>query len=143
MALSGGASRCGFSISNEDQNRESELRVVDPDVDPVLTLDSSREAEMQLMVHRLAVARALGMIGLSDAAMEVSLPANVLEAGTYLKPVERRRARQKLKIGQVGRPISCVRASFRKWSFGIEVTRGELLQLNFQNLVEHPHLTQL
>ena len=94
-AIRGERLAAGLSISNEDQNRDSELRVVDPDADPVLTLDLSREAEMQLMLHRLAVARALGVIGLSDAAVEVSLPANVLEAERYLKPVERRRARAK------------------------------------------------
>ena len=65
------------------------------------------------MLHRLAVARALGVIGLSDAAVEVSLPANVLEAERYLKPVERRRARAKTedRARSCSRPVAFARAS--------------------------------
>jgi len=94
-AIRGERLAAGLSISHEDQRRGSELRIVDPDVDPVLTLDSSQEEEMESRIHRLAVARALGMIGLTEAATEISLPEDVLEAREYLKPVERRRARAK------------------------------------------------
>lgn len=83
----------GLSISHEDQNLDSSLRIIDPEVDPVLTLESSQASEMKSKAHRLSVASALGMVGLSDVAAELSLPPNALEAKDYLQRVERRRLR--------------------------------------------------
>lgn len=83
----------GLSISHEDQYRDSSLKIVDPEIEPVLILEASQEAEMETKAHRLSVAGALGMVGLSEVAAEFALPPNVLEAKEYLQRVERRRAR--------------------------------------------------
>ncbi|MCA1509923.1 hypothetical protein [Bradyrhizobium sp. NBAIM01] len=84
----------GLSISHEDRRRSSSLRVIDPEVDPILTLESSDVPEIKSKVRRLSVARALGMIGLNEASMELSLPPDALEAGDYLKYVEKHRMRE-------------------------------------------------
>jgi len=93
-AIRGERLAAGLSISHEDQRLYSSLRVVDPEVDPILTLESSQASEMESKAHRLSVASALGMIGLSDVAAEFSLPPNALEAKDYLQRVERRRVRE-------------------------------------------------
>src|SRR6266496_1877836 len=50
-AICGERLAVGLAISHEDQRRDSELRIVDPDVDPVLTLSPPQEKEMQSKVH--------------------------------------------------------------------------------------------
>lgn len=85
----------GLSISHEDQRLNSSLRVIDPESDPALTLGPDDEGELNAGAHRLSAARALGVVGLSEAALELSLPPGAVDVSDYLDRVERRRVRQK------------------------------------------------
>jgi hypothetical protein len=133
-AIRGERLAAGLSISHEDQDRDSNLKIVDPDADPVLTLGPSQEREIKSKVHRLSVARALGMIGLNDSAMELSLPPNVLEAKEYLQRVERRRARAKAE-DRSGRASSQLRSrDLPQFEFESQEYEGRSVVIEFPEL---------
>lgn len=92
--LGGERIAAGLSISHEGQRRDSNLRVIDPDTDPLLTLGPSDEDAINVATSRLSAARALGLVGLSDVALELSLPLDISAVHEYLEPVERHRARE-------------------------------------------------
>jgi hypothetical protein len=133
-ALRGERLAAGLAISHEAQDKGSSLRVVDPDVDPVLTLESSREREMRTKVNRLSVARALGVIGLNDSALELSLPPNVLEAKEYLKGSERRAARAATE-DRVGRASSQLRSrELPRFEFASQEYEGRSASIDLPEL---------
>ena len=86
----------GLSISNDANRKPSQLRIIDPadETESELTLGENQEKEMQSAAHRIAVARALGVVGLSEAAMEMWLPEEVVGADDFLRPSELLRLRQ-------------------------------------------------
>jgi hypothetical protein len=69
----------GLAISNEEDRARTELRVIDPENDePLLTLSDSDSAQIDQSADRITLARALGIVGLSEAAIEIALPADIL-----------------------------------------------------------------
>lgn len=82
----------GLAISNEKSPTASELRVVDPEADPLISLNEQQSEEIDAAAHRIAIARALGVVGLGEMAVELSLP---VESGAtdFLRPNERLRMR--------------------------------------------------
>lgn len=80
----------GLAISNELDKRRTELRIVDPEprLDVEIELDDRNELEIRSAAHRIAIARALGTVGLNEAAMEVWLPEEVVDANEFLMPSE-------------------------------------------------------
>ncbi len=81
----------GLSISNEKDSYCSELRIIDPDPEPepLLILGDQQAAEMNRSAHRISIARAMGLIGLNDAAIELSLPSDLTNAEAFLRPSEK------------------------------------------------------
>jgi hypothetical protein len=83
----------GLSLSNERTSSSTALRVVDPDGKPLIEIGESQSDEIDMAAHRIAVARALGAVGLGEMAVELSLPADVGAAGQFLRPSEISRLR--------------------------------------------------
>jgi hypothetical protein len=83
----------GLAISNEQDLERTELRVIDPDGEPLLTLHEADSDEIALKAHRVAIARALGVVGLNEAAIEISLPPDVGIGDELLWKTEARRVR--------------------------------------------------
>jgi hypothetical protein len=83
----------GLSISNENDRRSTQLRIVDPDVEPLIALGDSQAEEADYYARRLAVARAFGMVGLDAIATELTLPDDVALAAEFLRPSEVSRIR--------------------------------------------------
>jgi hypothetical protein len=84
----------GLSISHVENRYGTDLRIIDPpDDEPLVTLSDAESAEMEANADRIAVARALGVVGLSEAAIEIALPADVLPGDDLLFTTEARRTR--------------------------------------------------
>jgi hypothetical protein len=92
-ALRGERLAAGVALSTEQDRHSSDMRVIDPDGDPLITLGDDQAEEMNAAAHRIAVARALGMVGLGEMAMELSLPTERGAADQFLRPGEKRRLR--------------------------------------------------
>jgi hypothetical protein len=92
-ALRGERLAAGVALSNEQEKRPSDMRVIDPESDPLITLGDDEAEEMNVAAHRIAVARALGMVGLGEMAIELSLPTERGAADQFLRPGEKRRLR--------------------------------------------------
>ncbi len=86
----------GLSISNEGDRPRTQLRVVDPEDKPdvEIELGEDQAREIQSAAHRIAVARALGVVGLNESAMEVWLPEEIVQADDFLRPSEISRLRE-------------------------------------------------
>lgn len=86
----------GLAISNDSNRKRSQLRIVDPEdeTDSELVLDDKDAEQMKDAAHRIAVARALGVVGLNEAAMEAWLPEQIADAADFLRPSEALRLRQ-------------------------------------------------
>lgn len=81
-------------IANEKDTLSSCLKIIDPeDEDPLLRLTGLHADEMVRSANRLAVAQALGSIGLNEMAVELSLPPNVDPESELLRPSEFMRLR--------------------------------------------------
>jgi len=90
----------GLSLGNEDDDFRSELRIVDPDdphTEPLLTLDETLAEDMDRSAQRISIARALGLIGLNDAAAELALPSDAASAVELLRPSEVLRVRASVR----------------------------------------------
>jgi hypothetical protein len=83
----------GLSLSNEKTKLPTQLRVIDPEGHPLIELGENDSHRMDVAVRRIAVARALGSVGLGDIALELSLPADAGEARGFLQPNEIARLR--------------------------------------------------
>ncbi|MCA1469064.1 hypothetical protein I6F09_14280 [Bradyrhizobium sp. IC3195] len=125
----------GLSISHEDRRRNSSLRVIDPEVDPILTLESSDAREIKSKVRRLSVARALGMIGLNESSMELSLPPDVSEARDYLKYVERHRVRETTQARSERASDELKSRDLEHFTFGSKDFEGRTITINLPGLV--------
>jgi hypothetical protein len=125
----------GLSISHEGRRRNSSLRVVDPEVDPLLNLESSDVPEIKSKVRRLSVARALGMIGLNESAMELSLPPDVLEARDYLKYVEKHRMRETIQARSARASAELHLRDLEHFAFGSGDFEGRTITINLPGLI--------
>lgn len=84
----------GLAISNEQSTKPTELRVVDPDGDPIIQLGEQEGEAIEMAAHRIAIARALGAVGLGEMAIELSLPPQLTaETVEFLRPNEASRLR--------------------------------------------------
>jgi hypothetical protein len=93
-AIRGERLATGLAISHEENRNGTELRVVDPEhSEPLLTLNDTDSAKIEQNADRITAAQALGIIGLSEAAIEVTLPEDVLPSDELLRPTEARWAR--------------------------------------------------
>ncbi len=81
-------------IGNTNGTLSSHLKIVDPnDDDPLIHLTEGKAHEMEEKSNRLLVAQALGSIGLSEIAAEMSLPPDIDHDSELLLPSERLRLR--------------------------------------------------
>jgi hypothetical protein len=88
-ALRGERLATGLSISNEQSKQPTELRIVDPDGDPIIQLGVHEQESIEKAAHRIAIARALGTVGLGEMALELSLPPELTaETVEFLRPNE-------------------------------------------------------
>jgi hypothetical protein len=79
-------------IANQNDRLSSHLKIVDPDDDePLIRLTGLQAEEMDEKANRLAVAQALGSIGLNEIAVEMSLPPDIDQESELLLPSERLR----------------------------------------------------
>jgi hypothetical protein len=76
-----------YIANAQDQDRTG-LKVIDPEHPPLIRLTENRAGEMRTKAHRLATARALGTIGLSEIAIELSLPPDIDPESELLRPSE-------------------------------------------------------
>lgn len=91
--LRGQSLAAGLAISNEGDKYDTHLRVVDPEPEPLITLNSRHADEIRVSARRIAVARALGVIGLNEAAEEMTAPTEALGAEEFMRPAEVTRSR--------------------------------------------------
>ena len=81
-------------IAHAKEKSGSSMIIIDPEEDDPLIRLTEREAEeMEVKADRLAVAQALGSIGLNEVAVEMSLPADVDPQSELLLPSEIARLR--------------------------------------------------
>jgi hypothetical protein len=81
-------------IAHEKDKSASHMKVIDPDEDdPLIILTGQLAGEMEANANRLAVAQALGCIGLSEIAVDMSLPTDVDLESELLLPSELARLR--------------------------------------------------
>jgi hypothetical protein len=81
-------------IAHENERSGSSMRVIDPEEDdPLIRLTEQQAGEMEAKASRLAVAQALGSIGLNEVAVEMSLPPDVDPESELLLPSELARLR--------------------------------------------------
>ena len=93
-SLRGERLAAGLAISNERSKESTHMRIVDPEGgDPLIELGDQQSEEVDLAAHRIAVARALGVVGLGEAAIEFSMPEHVQAAGRFLRRSEASRLR--------------------------------------------------
>jgi hypothetical protein len=83
----------GVALSSELAQSRSSMRVIDPDGEALITLGDHEAIEMIVAARRISVARALGMVGLGEMAIELSLPTESSAADRFLRPGEARRFR--------------------------------------------------
>ena len=83
----------GLALSNERNRLRTQLRIIDPEAEPLLTLGESDFDTMEKNANRISFANALAAIGLNDIAMEIALPADILSTDDLLRPTEAKRAR--------------------------------------------------
>jgi len=80
-------------IANEESASRTHLKVIDPDDDPIIRLTQNNAAEIDTKADRLAIAQALGAIGLNEMAVEFSLPPDIDPQSELLHPSEAARIR--------------------------------------------------
>lgn len=82
-------------IANEQSMSPTHLKVIDPDDEdtPIIRLTEDQAEDMDTKAGRVALARALGTIGLNELAVELSLPPDIDPDSDLLYPSEASRAR--------------------------------------------------
>jgi hypothetical protein len=81
-------------IACDKEKSGSSMRIIDPEEDdPLIRLTEEQADEMETKASRLAVAQALGSIGLNEVAVEMSLPPDVDPESELLLPSELARLR--------------------------------------------------
>jgi hypothetical protein len=98
-ALRGERLAAGLAISNVQSKEATNMRIVDPDDgEPLLELGDQQSDEIDLAAHRLAVAGALGVVGLGEAAIELSLPERTHAGTPFLRRSEAARLRSDRRV---------------------------------------------
>ena len=67
----------GISLKGEGEKARSSMRIVDPTAEVVVKVSAQEEGRAKKKMDRLGVARALNLIGLADAAAELSWPVQI------------------------------------------------------------------
>jgi len=80
-------------IANAQVEGRTHMKVIDPDDPPLIRLTDNDADEIDIKAQRLGVARALGMIGLNELAVELSLPPDIDPESDLLRPSEASRVR--------------------------------------------------
>jgi hypothetical protein len=84
----------GLAISNQQSTDGSHMRIIDPaDDQPMIELGDQQSDEIDLAARRITVARALGVVGLGEAAVELSLPERAESKTRFLRKSEAARLR--------------------------------------------------
>lgn len=92
-AIKGEQLAASLYIANENGSLGTHLTVIDPEDPPLIELRENQADEIDMKVKRLAVARALGVVGLNEAAVELSLPPDIDPFSELLQPSESSRVR--------------------------------------------------
>ena len=89
----------GLAISNENQAGTTHLKIIDPEPEPLISLGVREREEARQAAARLTIARAVGILGLSDAAIEFSFPEEIdlKMASPFMTRSERFRTRRSRK----------------------------------------------
>lgn len=80
-------------IAHERESLRTHLKIIDPNEAPLIELTDHQSEEMEIKARRVAVARAMGIIGLNEVAVELSLPADIDPDSELLRPSEASRVR--------------------------------------------------
>jgi hypothetical protein len=67
----------GLALSNEADPRDTHLKVIDPESEPLITLRAEQMDDAAETIKRLSVARALALVGLDQIAEELALPSKI------------------------------------------------------------------
>jgi hypothetical protein len=89
----------GLAIANESQDAATHLKVIDPEPRPLISLGVNEQEQAKRVAEKLTVARAVGILGLSDVAIELSFPEelDVELASTFMTRSERVRTQRTRK----------------------------------------------
>lgn len=82
-----------LSIANARDPWRTQLKVIDPDDPPLIRLNDNQADEIEIKAQRLAIARAMGAIGLNEIALELTLPHDIDPESELLRPGEALRVR--------------------------------------------------
>jgi hypothetical protein len=79
----------GLAISNQQSTDGSHMRIIEPaDDEPLIELGDQQSDEIDLAARRITVARALGVVSLGEAAVELSLPEHAESKTRFLRKSE-------------------------------------------------------
>jgi hypothetical protein len=90
-------------IANEQGASPTNLKVIDPE-EGIIRLTENQAEEMDEKADRVALARALGAIGLSELAIELSLPPDIDANSELLRPSKASRVRASRHVRSVELP---------------------------------------
>lgn len=126
----------GLAISNERDKGTTELRIVDPESSSEVELElrDDNDAEIQIAARRIAVARALGVVGLSETAMEMWLPDEIADVDDFLMPSEIARLKES-KAERYGRATQQIaRRTLQKFEYDSRSYEGRAFNISLQEL---------
>lgn len=132
-AMQGQRLAAGLAISNVENAQRTHLKIVDPEADPLLSLGENQRQRASRVSSRLAMARAMGIIGLNEAAVELSFPQDfntkdVSPFSTHSERIRNRRSRSE----RVEDAFSQIKAtSLRKFSAASESYSGRVASFEF------------
>jgi len=95
-AMRGQRLAAGLAISNESNKKASHLKIIDPPPAPLFSLGEAQRSEAERVARRISIARAIGIVGLSEVAVELSLPqeVDVEKVAIFMTGSERVRSRK-------------------------------------------------
>jgi len=87
----------GLSITTVGQRERTHLKVVDPAPEPILSLGEKDRERVTRAAKRLSIARSMAIIGMTEAASELSYPSDLssFDAIPFMTRSERTRSRRK------------------------------------------------
>ncbi len=118
-------------IAHEKDRSRSHMKIVDPEEDdPLIQLTGNQAGEMQAKASRLAVAQALGSIGLNEIAVEMSLPPDIDVQSELLLPSEITRLRTS-REARVARATEQARArNLDTFTHGLRQYEGRVVEFD-------------
>ena len=118
-------------IAHAMDDLQSNMKIIDPDEDePLIRLTGQQVDEMEAKADRLAVAQALGSIGLDELAVEMSLPPDVDLESELLRPSELARLRLSREV-RVARATAQTRAqNLDTFTHGHRQYQGRVVELD-------------